>query len=223
MPTASHIVDSYVKEHPYLLQAMERGLINYAALAEEIHGLVEEELGKKVKLPAIMMALRRAVHALKAQEYNENYQKLAKEIILKTHLIDISVRRSPKIYSALRKITELADYEKGEVLNVIYGTYELSIVTNQKYKEEVLKLLYPEKVLGVHENLVAVSIIFDEAYFYSPGIIAAVTRTLAWENVNVLEIVTTRTELAIVVAKKDALKAYRSLQDLLSIRRPSHT
>ena len=59
MVTAAHIVKKLVQEKPFYQEALSRGIINNAALAEELLPDIEKELGKKVKLYAVIMAIRR--------------------------------------------------------------------------------------------------------------------------------------------------------------------
>ena len=46
--------------------------------------------------------------------------------------------------------------------------------------------------------------------------IALITRRLAWDGINILEIVSTYRELSFVVSKDDAVKAYNTLQEMIS-------
>ena len=59
MVTITHLVENIVEKKPFLEEALARGLINYAALAESIQSEIEKELKQKVKTSAIMMSLRR--------------------------------------------------------------------------------------------------------------------------------------------------------------------
>ena len=59
MVTISRVVEKIVSENIFIQEALSRGIINYAAFAEEIKPRVEIELKEKVKDSAVMMALRR--------------------------------------------------------------------------------------------------------------------------------------------------------------------
>ncbi len=49
---------------------------------------------------------------------------------------------------------------------------------------------------------------------YTPGVIFAAARKLYWDNASIFELVTTATELTFIFMKKDAMRAYASLQEL---------
>jgi hypothetical protein len=134
---------------------------------------------------------------------------------MKTNLCDIVVQKSTNALSKLKQIQALVSYEKGDVLNMIHGTTEISIITNQRYKDKVLKLLKDEKIINIEENLVSLSLRFSKEFFYTPGVISSIIRKLAWEGVNIFEIVSTFTELTIITGKKDAMKGYNALESMM--------
>ena len=107
----------------------------------------------------------------------------------------------------------MARYEEGDTLNVVYGNYEASIITNEQYAQRCLVALKGEKILKVDRKLVSLSLRFGETFRSTPGIIAAVTSKLTFEHINLLEIVSTNTELAVIVADKDAMRAYAALEE----------
>jgi len=214
MVTVSHLVGNIVSSRPILHDAMEQGIISFGNLAEQLLPEIEQELNKKVKHSAVVMALRR---------YSENIQKTQQkpkfdynsEIIMKTNLCDISVRKSPSLFNKLKKIYSIVNYEKGDVLNIIHGNYEVSIVSNMRYLEKIKKELKGEKLLNIEKDLVSLSLSFSGDFLHTPGIISTASRKLNWENVNIYELISTLTELTFIVSKKDSAKGYSTLQRLV--------
>jgi len=214
MVTISHLINKIVSSRPILHDAIEQGIISYGNLAEQLIAEIEEELNKKVKHSAVVMALRR--YAEKIQKRPMPKFDYNSEIIMKTNLCDVSVRKSPALFSKLRKIYSIVNYEKGDALNVIHGNYEVSIVSNMRYLEKIKKELKGEKILNVEKDLVSLSLSFSGDFLHTPGIISTATRKLNWENVNIYELVSTLTELTFIVSKKDSAKGYAALQRLVS-------
>ncbi|MDH7517942.1 MAG: hypothetical protein QHH19_06330 [Candidatus Thermoplasmatota archaeon] len=107
------------------------------------------------------------------------------------------------------------DFEKGDILNIIHGGHEVSVVTNERYREKLLSLLKGEKILNLETNLVCLTLTYSKNYLYTPGVIYNVVRNLAWENINIFEIVSTNTELTFILHKKDAVKGYKVLEKLV--------
>lgn len=208
MVTVSHLVQEHVNMRPLLQEAMIEGIVNYALLAEKLKPAIEKKLRKRVKLSAIVMALRR--HSEGLANYNRK-ANLKFEIIIKTNLVDIAVHRTPGLPELLKKIQGIVSYEKGDTLNIINGNYEISVVVSEKYSDRVLGMLSQEKVITVKPGLVSLALTFSERFYDTPGVVAKLTRKLAWENINVVEIISTYTELNFIIDRDDLTRAYEVL------------
>jgi aspartokinase len=214
MVTISHVVQKIIDNKPSLLEPISRGIVAYGSLAEQLRPEIEKELGKEIKTHAIVMALRRYAESLKTK-YKEIKFDYSSEIILKTDICDISVLRSPSLLNKLKRLYEVVNFEKGDILNIIHGSHEVSVVTNERYKDKLLVILKIEKILNVEDNLVSLTLTYSKDFLYTPGVIYNVVRNIAWENINIYEIVTTNTELTFILNKKDAVKGYTVLERLM--------
>jgi aspartokinase len=216
MVTVSHLVKKTVSENSFLLEAMSKELISYGNLAEQLKPEIEKELGKKIKDSAIVMALRR--YAEELQTFDKKIKKfdLKGEIIMRTNIMDFNVVKSNSLLNKIKNLYGLVNFERGDTLNIILGSNEVSIVANEKYKEKLSKFLKGEKILNKESDLVALTIVFEgEKFLTTPGVIFTAIRKLAWEQINVFEIVSTMTEMTFVLSKKDSMRAYNALQDLI--------
>lgn len=214
MVTVSHIVQKVINEKIFILEAMNRGLISYGSLATQLKPEIEKELGKEVKTHAIVMALRRHAEQLKKKReiISFNYNS---EIILKTDICEISVRRSLTLFNKLKKLYDMVNFENGDILNIIHGRCEVSMITNERYWSNMYELLKVEKVLNVKKNLLSLTLTLPQDYVYTPGVMFKILRNFAWENINIFEIVSTDTELTFILDKNDAIKAYTVLEKLV--------
>ena len=217
MVTVSHLVKKYVRENSFLLEAMGKELISHGSLAEQLKPEIEKELGKKVKESAIVMALRRYQEELQGFDKKIKSFKFKGEIILKTNIIDFNVIKSQSLLNKIKNLYSLVNFERGDTLNIILGNNEISIITNEKYKDKITDFLKGEKVLNKEFDLVALSISFTgENFFDTPGVIFTAVRKLAWETINIYEIVSTMTELTFILSNGDSMKAYNVLHELIS-------
>ena len=175
---------------------------------------MEQQLGKNAQSPAIMMALRRHSESLKAADAKPKLN-LNTQLSLKTGLTYFSVKRSPQLFKKLESLYKTFDYESGDTFNVIQGNSEVSVIANDKHEVKIAAALNDEKITTKERNLVSISVEPEKDFAYTPGVLFAVTRKLYWDNINIFEIVTTATELTFLLQKKDAMRAYASLQELL--------
>jgi len=215
MVTISHVVQKLVNDRVFVQEAMSRGIISHGSLAEQLKPEIEEELGREVKHHAIVMALRRYTETLKERHKKISFDYTS-DIIMKTDICDIAVCRSPTLLDKLKKIYDIVKFEKGDVLNVIHGRYEVSIVTNERYREKTLGFLKGEKVLNAEKDLVSLTLTYAKDFLHTPGVVFNVVRNIAWENINIFEIVSTNTELTFILHKKDAIKSYKTLEKLMN-------
>ena len=215
MVAVSHLVKKAVRENSFLMEAMGKEIISYGNLAEQLKPEIEKELGKNVKESAIVMALRRYQEELQALDKTIRKFKFKGEIILKTSIIDFNVVKSQSLLARIKNLYSMVNFERGDTLNIILGSNEVSIVTNEKYKEKLINFLKGEKILSKEFDLVALTIIFDSKDFFdTPGVIFSAIRKLAWEQINLFEIISTMTELTFILSKKDSMKAYNVLHEL---------
>jgi len=214
MPTVAHIVEHIVNERPLLQEAIIEDIVSFGSVAENIKNDVEKHLDKEVKHSAIVMALRRTAEKVRKRSPQAMFDYNS-EIFMKTNVCDIGVLKSPTFFSKLNKIYSIVDYEKGDSLNIIQGNYEVSIIANEKFAENIENALEGEKIVRTEKGLVIVGLNFPQEYVDQPGVIATITRKLAWNGVNILEVVSTFKELNFVVDKKDATKAYNALSELI--------
>ena len=65
------------------------------------------------------------------------------------------------------------------------------------------------------QDLVALSLVFSGQFLQTPGIVYEAVRRLAWEVINVIEIISTMNELTFVIHREDSMKAFAVLQAFL--------
>ncbi|MBI4176755.1 MAG: hypothetical protein HY516_00145 [Candidatus Aenigmarchaeota archaeon] len=216
MVTIGHVVKRLIDNSQYLHECLGKGLLNHAYTAVYLKPKVEEELGKEVKAAAVMMALRRYGAEIKRKYDSKLRFDYRSEVTLKSGIVDIAIRRSETVFAKLRQLYGSTDYELGDVLNVIHGNQEISLITSEKNREKILKILEGEKILHIEGRLAQLSLRFPKEYIYTPGIILQLVRVLDWENINIFEIVSTLTEVNFIISESDSSKGYRALQGLVS-------
>ena len=218
MVTVSHLVKKIVGEQPFVEEGLSKGIISVGGLAEQILPEIEQELGKNVKLAAVVMALRRHSDEISRHRKQSSSFDFTGEILMKTNICDFTVIKTARLLTKLKTIHNLVNFERGDTLNVILGNNEVSIIINEKYMEKLIKFLSGEKILNKEQQLVALTIIFtSDDFIHTPGVIFNAVRKLAWENINIYEIVSTMTELTFILNKKDSMKAYVVLQEMVSL------
>jgi len=209
MVTTTNIIQDILKRHVLIQEAINQDIVSYTKLAHFLKPEIEKELGKKVKTSTIIMALRRI---------SDKFNKTAREPVfsysietIKTDICYIVLEESPSVLNQLEKLYRIIDFKKGGILNIIQGNYEIAIIINHKYKDEVLDILSEENVFETVDNLVSISLTYSKNFLFTPGILYDVSRFLAWENINAIDIILTKTELSLIIDKKDLMRCYSTL------------
>jgi len=214
MVTISHVVQDILNKQVFLQEAVTHGIVSFNKLAENIKPEIEKELGRKVRHNAIVMALRRYSERLETKKeiVSLNYFR---EILLKTDICYIVIEESETSVRTIQRLYDEIDFKHGGIFNVMQGNYEISIITNQRYKDKFLELLSGENLLKVVDDLVIVSLTYSKDFSDTPGILYNVSRFIAWENINIYNVLHTPKELAFIISKKDAMTCYNALERMV--------
>jgi aspartokinase len=203
-----------VKENLSLEIALSKDIISYSKLARYLREEVEKEFGKKITDAAIMQALKR-LREKSEKLYSNKSSFAAIELNTNTNIVSITINRSNQLPIIMTKLYELPELEHGFVMNSTHGNNQTTFLISKILEMKVEELLHDEKIIARMDGLSQLSIRFDEKMFETTGFIVYVLKELAWNNINVIEVVSTYTELIIIVKNNDLLKAHDIVHRLL--------
>lgn len=209
MVTVSNIVKKILDREVLIQESINRNIVSYSLLAKYLKPEIEQELDKKIKDSAIVMALRRHAENVKKSFSNPSFKYVIETI--KTDICYMVLEESPDLLHKLKDFYSVVDFRRGGILNIIQGNFEVSIITNMRYKEDLLDMLYEKSILETVDDLVSISLTYSKDFLFTPGILHDISRFLAWENINVLEIILTKAEISIIIDKKDLIRCYKTL------------
>lgn len=187
-----------------------RGVINYAALAEQFLPEVQRMVKKDVNLAAIMMALRRLAEKSNHVELKE-FHITDTGLVLRSHLFEVTFTKSFAVLKELIALYPSRDVDKGEFFSIIQGDHELAVISGLRYKPKILNLSKKYKPIEMLDHLASLTIKIPLEYVETPGFFYVVLRELVWENINVVETISTPTEFSLVLDEYDATRAYQVL------------
>lgn len=215
MPTIQHSVKEYIRNRPFLEEALQRGIINHAALAEQLLPYLEKQLNKSVKFSAVNMAIRRAAEQVKQHQYSQAKFAKTTAILLRSGLTEVTFINDNRVHDLIKQVYGFVDFSQGDYLTMIQGSYEVAIITNE-YHEKKIKSLFPKplhkKSLG---SLSSLTIKLTPSDFEVVGLFYLCVRALNWENINIVEIVSTLTEMTFIVSEADAARTFAILSQLI--------
>ncbi|MFA5447182.1 MAG: hypothetical protein WC233_02775 [Sphaerochaeta sp.] len=214
--TVSSCVKRIVDKSPFIHEMLINGILSYSNYAASIHAEVERLYTKEVKSSAIVMALRRYAEELRRSNERRTSANVDYGIVMKTNIFDLNLVRRDSFINKLAALYSQVSVDKGDFLNITLGSHEVSIAVSEKYRDLVNDLAQGEEVLNQMDDLVALTLVFTGEFLQTPGVVYEAVRRLAWEQINVIEIVSTMNELTFVIKREDSMRAFDVLQGLFN-------
>jgi len=151
-------------------------------------------------------------------DLNENlaWQIAYTQLLIKNDILHITFKRSDKILSLINELSKRIPEESDEIFNINQGGREITIVCESS-NEYLLKHLLPE----AEEILRKTAIIrIQEAKgseirpsIEVPGLYAFFIGLISDNNINILDLISTRTQLTVIIQEDDLMKAYMILNN----------
>lgn len=209
----AYCVKEIINRSPFISEMLTEEVISYSNLATFIKSKVESQYGAEASHASIVMAIRRYTKELKKLNHIEGSKKIKYEISMKTNIYDVNIKRSSSFINNLPSLYDLIKSENGDFINISISEFEIVVSISDKYKENLNKIVENEAVIARENDMVALTISFEDNNFLeTPGITYLATRKLAWDNINIYEIISTLNVLTFIIKRKDSLKAYGVLQ-----------
>jgi hypothetical protein len=191
--TIAQNVRSYLRNKPYLLEALEKGIVNLSELSRQI----QQEL-KTSNTSAIKAALRRF-----AEELQRHKQKREEKVL------QILKRSGMAVYDRKSVMITNKEIDAKNALKVDLLNKHVYLLDRSDLPERVSTLVK-------HEDCTMIVVHSPEELEVTPGVVAFLATLLAEQNVNIIEFISCWTETIMVVEKKDSLKAYEVLSNMVS-------
>lgn len=215
MITVPQVVEETIKESPYLESAIASGLINLSSLAREMRPQIQKKLLKDIQLGAIIMALKRLENKLKNQKVKiAPLLKSFGDLTVKSNLVEFTFRNSSTLLTKQRWLLEKIGNERGIFLTVNQSLLQTTLIISAALEEEVEKIFEEEKLISHFFDLSAITLILSENTIKSPGVYYFILKTLAWYEINIIELVSSFTELTLILESKDIDRAFSLLKNL---------
>ncbi|MBR9693270.1 hypothetical protein GOV07_05085 [Candidatus Woesearchaeota archaeon] len=215
MSSIAQLVEDQVLRQPFLSDALQRGIVNYGAVAEELMPKVQQHTKRLVRHAAVMMALRRFAEKLEGREPKMPHFEQT-EIMIRSNLFELTVKNTTKAFEIIHDYRTNVKHDQGELLTVTQGLHELTIISNKQHLKAFKHLLNKEGIKNITEDLSLVTIKIPQDALGTPGYFYALTKAFAWENVNIIEIVSTLTEMTFALHDHDVPRAYTIVKNVLS-------
>lgn len=216
MQSIGKITEDLINRSPFLRESMTENLINISALARKLQPEIEEMMGKEVKEGAIVMAIKRMTPGLyhKLNVKIKNVLGDLGDFLVRSNLIDFTFANSDTLGAKQAELIRILNNDHDGFFALCRGVTETSIVTSLKQKETIEKVFQGEKIVASANDLASITVKLPLSNSAIYGIYYYILKQLAWEGINIVEVVSTANEFTVIVEQDDVDKAFKILMQL---------
>lgn len=207
MISIADVVSDLVKTSPFLEEALSKNIISYSALARELKPQIEKKLSKEIKRGAVVMALKRTTQKLKLKDSTQKINSIG-ELTIRSNLTAITYINSDSMAEKQRILFSKIENKKEMFINVSQGIREITFIIGSDIAKELETVFKNEKFIAKVTGLSSITIRLPKESLVTPGFYYAILKLLAWEGINVVEVVSTYLELTIILANENIDKAF---------------
>lgn len=214
--TVAESVRNYVETHPFIEEGLSDGIINYAGLARRILPVIKDQCGHEVKEGAIIMALKR----LSPSYYYQVSAGIKKflnrlgQFLVRYDIYDYTLKNSPTLIRAQEDVFRYVAQHPDYFYSYSQGINESTIVASRQMHQYLQDLFVEETILAHKKELAALTIMLPKDNTEISGIYYFIFKELAWQNINVVEVISTTNEITLVVAERDVEQSFRLIRRL---------
>ena len=195
---------------------MTENLINVSALARKIIPEVEKLTNKEIKEGAIVMAIKRMTPGV----YHKLDVKIKKVIggigdfLVRSDLVDFTFENSESLKVCQSELVKITNSDKESFFAICKGITETTYILNSKFKDEVKKIFENENMKAHSQDLSSITVKLPETNTETFGVYYYIMKHLAWDGINIEQVVSTANEFTVIVDSKDIDDAFKILMQL---------
>ncbi len=215
MITIPETVENIIKKSPFLTESLSQGIINISVLARKITPEVENEVMNEIQIGAIVMALNR--RSLRIQVKATEGKKLfssAPDLMIRSNLIEITFMNSEFLLQNQRLLLERIEDRRNYFFTFTQGIYETTIIAGKELKPEITALFKDEKIISQFDDLSAITVLLPPGTTLIPGAYDFILKSLAWDSINIIEIVSTFNEFTMILKSIESDRAFSIIKRL---------
>lgn len=210
MITIAQLVEDILIHDDVALAAAKKGWLNLSSYARSVRPIVQEQLLKDVQEGTIITALSRIVAGL--EDSKRPAANVVQSLVIHSNLEGMTYERTEDLSAEIRDIYARTTTADTSYLTVTQGIHEVTVIAEAPTAHVFRDSLKNARKIYDKVNLVGITAKFKVGYLEVPNLIFSLTQRMAYKDINIIEIVSTATELTFVIDKKDLSSALSQLQ-----------
>jgi len=214
----SDALTGLIRGNPFLEFGFHHRLFNLTRLANYLHPHLEARTKKPVQVSAITMNLSRLQRRLAATTPTPE-QFVIQNVSINSALCTATYAKSPDIHTALSALSGEIHRLNG-FCSLAQGPHEITIIIDGRYRP-LLRQNVAAAPLYDHDRIASVAVQFGASYTDVPGMLYMLLQCVALQNVNLIEIASTYTEIIFFVDESDTQTIFDAFYRNFLVRRDS--
>lgn len=213
MISINDALEEIISHYPFIEEGINKGIINYSAFARQVKPQIEKRLYKSIKEGAVVMALKRISEKQNKQVKGQKAVALT-DLTVRSNLTEFTFLNSESLRDNQRELfNKLAD-KKDVFCAVSQGIRETTFIASVDAVLAIQRIFSSQTLIAKIDQLSTITIHLPKQVVHIPGVYYQILKMLAWKNINVIEVLSTFTELTIIVSSKDIDQAFSTIKDL---------
>ncbi|MDG1146901.1 MAG: aspartate kinase [Crocinitomicaceae bacterium] len=216
MSSISKVTEEIINRSPFIREAITENLINISALARKIKPEVEKGTGKELKEGAIVMAIKRMTpgvyHRLDLRI--KNIIGGIGDFLVRSDLVDFTYENSESLRNCQSEFIQHIKNDKDSFFTLCKGITETTYIINTKYALEMTRIFSKETLKAHTTDLSSITVKLPETNTETYGVYYYIMKHLAWEGINIEQVVSTANEFTGIVKSNDIDDAFKILMQL---------
>lgn len=210
MMKISTVVQEIMENDDLVKSLAAKGLLNVMAYARSIQKQVEDKTMKVVQLGSVTAAVARYITDLKPIDLPS--EKDIQQISVQTNLGGVTYERSEEISEKIQAVYNEIKVDNKTYITITQGINEITIIAEQSVIGIFREQLREYRTIYDISDIIGITVKFGLKYMSIPNLFYLLIRKLALKNVNIVEIVSTATELTFIINKQNLQLALDQLQ-----------
>lgn len=216
MRTIRDVLSSVIDSTPFLESALADGIVNLTAFARRIRPEVEAKLLREVSIGSLVMALKRMAPNL---ESTAPTSWSIGDLTVRSHLSELTLQWSDTVLTAQQQLLEAMREGAQRFVAFAHGVREVTVIMDSEIEHLAHEVFSSERCLSRLSDLAAITLSYDQDSAKNPGVYYETLKCLAMKAINVVEVISTPSELTVVVHHSDVDYAFTVLRGGIADRR----
>jgi len=211
----AEIVRRVITSHPSVIDCLCLGIVNFSALSRSILDEVRRAGGlEKTDENAVKMAIIRFSETLRRRRSSN--EGMVRYILANSSMrleMDVTVVTAER-EAVLKNMGEImGKAANARFFQLTQGTRTFTLAIAREISSYIVNLI--GRVAHRMDDQAAIILVSPKEIIDTPGVVSYITSILAWNGINISQIISCHTDTILIVSRDDAIKAYNVLEEII--------